>query len=116
MTELVFNLICFIHVIIWAFVLVAFVDNSTASFNLFYVVPFIYLLHILPFHILIETKKKMNPETWEEKDNAVKSTLILPELFDRLQKFLDHKCFMSPLSAQGMLIFGAITSAWKLKN
>ena len=32
-----------------------------------------------------------------------------------LQKILSEFCFCSPLSPQGMLIFGAISCAWKLK-
>ena len=29
---------------------------------------------------------------------------------------LDKKCFGNPIGPQGMLILGAITSAWALKN
>ena len=115
MAGILFNLICIVHLFIWTFVLLAFVNEKTAHFNLFYLVPLIYVLHILPFHILIRMKENLEPDTWKDKDNQIKSNLILPELFDQLQKYLEKNCFMSPLSAQGMLLFGAISSAWRLK-
>ena len=114
-TTILFNSICIVHLLVWFFVLIAFVNKKTAYFNLFYLVPLIYILHILPFHVLIQMKENLEPITWEDKDNELKSILIIPKLFDKSQKYLEKNCFMSPLSAQGMLIFGAISSAWALK-
>jgi hypothetical protein len=39
----------------------------------------------------------------------------LPGKFLKLQHKLENNCFGSPISPQGMLIFGAISSAWALK-
>ena len=110
-----FFVVCLVHIIIWGFVLFAFVNTSTAKINLYYIVPFIYILHIFPFHLLVETKKKMNPENWEEEEQNAYNAMILPGKIIGLQKILSEFCFCSPLSPQGMLIFGAISCAWKLK-
>ena len=112
---ILFNIICVFHILVWIFVLLAFLNKSTAELNLYYLIPLIYILHILPFHVLVEAKKKMSPEDWEDKDTCIKNLLFIPMKFDKFQKYLDKKCFCSPVNPQGMLIFGAITCAWALK-
>jgi len=113
--DILFNFICLIHVLIWVFVLLAFLNKNFAAINLYYFIPFIYILHILPFHIIELTKKKMDPETWEEKVSGFNNMLFIPSKFVSLNQYLEKHCYCSPISPQGMLIFGAISSAWSLK-
>ena len=54
---IIFNLIAIIHLLIWVFVLFGFVNINTAWVNLFIIIPVIYILHILPFHIIQKTKE-----------------------------------------------------------
>ncbi len=111
----VFTGLCVVHVIIWAFILFAFLNPRAATINLFYVIPFVYIIHIFPFHFLNSMKESMYPDDWEKRVDTVVSHMVIPELFTNAQKKLDTVCFASPISAQGMLIFGAISSAWALR-
>ena len=54
----------------------------------------------------------MYPDVWEERTTTVYDSMGLPGKFLKLQHKLENNCFGSP---QGMLIFGAISSAWALK-
>ena len=111
-----FIILCIIHILIWAFVLLAFLNPKTAYYNVYYVIPIIYIVHILPFHIIVSLKKKIYTDDNEEieKESTVNKFLIIPYLFTNIQKFFKKYSFYSPLSPQGMLIFGLITSIYKL--
>jgi hypothetical protein len=116
--ETLFYLICLVHVIIWIFIMLAFFNKKTAYINLFYIIPAIYILHILPFHILVSLKKIMYPETYENMNDTFleNSSFGLLNKYTELQKVLDKHCTFSPISPQGMIIFGAITSAYALRR
>lgn len=107
------TIICLLHILVWLFVMFAFINVNTAKINTYIVIPFIYVLHILPFHVLVETKKKLS-NTWKEYDENIIKKLYLPFYFVELQKKLEKYCFCSPISPQGMLIFGLITSIYRL--
>jgi hypothetical protein len=106
---------CLLHIFAWAFIILAFLNKETAKLNLYYVIPFVYVLHILPFHVLMQAKQNMYKTDWKKRVNEVSDALIIPTAFVKLQDQLDLKCFASPMSPQGLLIFGAISSAWSLK-
>jgi hypothetical protein len=93
----------------------AFLNPMTAKINLYYLIPFIYIIHILPFHIFNKTKEGMYQYDWEQRANKFNDSLVIPGQFVKLQDKLEKFSFCSPLSPQGMLLFGAITSAWSLK-
>ncbi len=116
--NLLFIILCIIHVLIWAFVLLAFINPTTAYYNVYYVIPFIYLVQILPFHIILSFKSLIYKDENDriDKENECYDALILPGLFNRLGKFFKSFSFESPISTQGMLIFGLITSIYKLKK
>jgi len=111
---ILFTLVALIHIIIWVFVLLAFINIKTASINLYFVIPLIYILHVLPFHIIVTMKKNMYPHTWEHKASTIEDNLFIVNYFRRIQIYCDKHCFQSPFSAQGMLIFGALSSAFVL--
>lgn len=112
-----FILLVIVHMLIWIFVLLAFFDKRTAKINLYYIIPLIFILHtFLPFHIIEVSKEMIYPEDTKQKVNYIEEYLIIPPLFYWLKDNVFGKSFCNPLSPQGMLIFGAITSAYKIKN
>ena len=113
---IIFNLIAIIHLLIWVFVLFGFVNINTAWVNLFIIVPVIYILHILPFHIIQKTKEKMYRDDWKVKVDRVENSVFVVKYFNKLSTYCNKHCFASPISPQGMLIFGALSSAYVLLN
>ena len=111
--DVLFTALSVAHILIWAFVLLAWVHPRTAALNLTVVIPTIYALHMLPFHVLNSAKARMHPDTWQQDVERVEDALVLPDLVDRLRDSMDAS-FANPLSAQGLLILGAITSGWRL--
>jgi len=115
--NLIFFCVCIIHVFIWIYVVFAFVNKTASYYNLFYIIPIIYILHMLPFHILGKIKENIYKNKYKLKNENDKSFKIL--LFPTIHNWLKNifkNSFFNPFSPQGMLILGAITSAWRLKN
>ena len=112
-----FIILCIIHITVWVFVLLAFLNPITAYYNVYYVIPMIYVLHILPFHILVSLKKKIYSDDKEKKakEDLVSKLLVIPYIFNKIKDFFNKFSYFNPLSPQGMLIFGLITSIYKLK-
>jgi hypothetical protein len=102
------------HILLWVFVLSAFLNKKTAFFNVYYLIPFIYIVHLLPFHVLTKTENNIGKEKSNEMRNSIKQKMIIPYLFFKLKHFFDFS-FQNPFSNQGMMIFGLITSAYKLR-
>ena len=113
--NIVFNLICILHVLIWVFVFFAFMNIKTAKINLYYIIPLIYVLHMLPFHILIEQKKKIYKNQYKIKEDIFFKKSHVINIIN-LQQYLDKKCLFNPISPQGMMIFGALSSSYVLLN
>ncbi len=105
-----FYILQFIHICIWLFVIFAFLNKKLAVINLKFIIPFIYLIQILPFHILNKSKCKINENCEKDSENVEK---IIG--FYYIKKFFD-KSFENPFSAQGLLILGAILSYYKISN
>lgn len=111
---ILFITLCLLHIFVWIFVLFAFFNKKTALINIYFVVPVIFMIHILPFHIIVSLKKKLYPQTAMQKLKEFDNLLIIPKYFMKLTKILDKYSFANPLSGQGMLIFGLLTSIYKL--
>jgi hypothetical protein len=109
-----FEILCIAHVLIWTFVILAFLNKNLAYYNIYYVVPLIYLIHILPFHIIKKLKEKCDPVNFKIHEESFYEILIIPKLFKDSAKKLEDYCFASPISPQGILIFGLITSLFSL--
>ena len=112
--NLMFLFVCIIHISVWMVVLCSFINKKLAYLNLYYFIPFIYIIHMLPFHILTNIEKNIYPTTYEQKFDKIKKFIIIGDLYEKLKKKLKF-CFFNPLSPQGMLILGSITSSYKLK-
>lgn len=111
-----FFLLSLLHIIIWVFVLFAFINPTLARINVLYVIPLIFILHTCcPFHILNKAKENMYPNSHEQRFNDIQKQLVLPEWFQILSKQLETRCTFNPLSPQGMLVLGLITSIYSMK-
>ncbi len=102
------------HICIWVFVLLAFLNKNTAFYNIYYVIPFIYIVHLLPFHILTKTENDIGKDKSTEMRDKIKKYTVIPYLFFKLKNLFNFS-FQNPFSNQGMMIFGLITSAYKLQ-
>lgn len=112
---MLFEALVAVHVLIWAFVLGAWVHPRAAAVNLLLVIPAIYVIHALaPFHVLEAAKAHMRPDSWKRDNDDLLDAWVLPGMLKRVQLFLETRCFLSPLSPQGMLVLGALTSSWTL--
>ena len=112
--NIIFIILCLIHILIWMFVLLAFVNKNTARINIYIVIPLIYLLHCFPIHILIYCKKKIYKNSYLTKESQINKFLIIPNIYKNLQNSLYKFCTFNPISPQGMLIFGLLSSLFKL--
>lgn len=110
-----FTILGLIHILIWGFVLLAFLNKTLAKINIYFVIPIIYIIHLLPFHILETLKGKIyNKNQKNYYMEKLSKILIIPYYFKRLSIFLNKHCFLNPISPQGMLIFGLITCIFTL--
>lgn len=73
---------------------------------------------MLPFHIITEGKKSLytDPEIYKIKLKETEDKLVIPTYFYKVRDFLDTKCEYNPISPQGMMIFGALSSSYVLLN
>ena len=78
-----------------------------------YVIPFIYLMHILPFHLLTESKKMLHDDH-ERRTNRAQDSIPIVAQFSKLSNMLNKFTTYNPISPQGMMIFGALTSGRRL--
>jgi hypothetical protein len=111
-----FNLFYLIHILIWLFIVVASINDKAAKINIYYVIPAIYIIHMLPFHILDKIKLKLmdnNCDKKEKKEKEIDGVLFLPYIYKRINKTLEI-CKFNPMSPQGMLLFGMISCFLKL--
>jgi len=107
--QAIYYSLALIHILIWIFVVFAFLNKDLAIINLSYVIPFIYILQILPLHILNTAKCYVNKNC--DKDNKkIEKSIGFSYLKD-----LFKNSFGNPLSAQGLLILGAVLSFYKTK-
>lgn len=51
---------------------------------------------------------------WRQIDDSNVDALVLTRMFKRAHAYTDARCFMSPISPQSMMIFGALSSAWRI--
>jgi len=111
---MLFQLIYIVHILFWLFILTAFLDKKLAYYNIYYVIPITYILHILPFHILMKLKKEIDPKNHKLRAKEIDEQLIIPKYFVDIQDKLEKECTFSPISPQGMLIFGLLSSIYVL--
>ena len=111
---MIFILLCLIHILFWMFIMFAFLNTRTANINVYIVIPLVYILHMLPFHILSKLKQEIKKEHAANEENKFYKLLCFPYIFVELQGKLDKYCTFSPISPQGLLIFGLISCIFRL--
>lgn len=111
-----FLIVYSIHILITLFVLIAFLNPKTAFINLFILIPLIYICHAL-FHkcILTIVQEKIDDNS-KNKINTIKKFFKPLKNAVELQEHFRKIRIHSPLNIQGILILGAITSAYTLKR
>ena len=92
MIIILFMILCIIHVLIWGFVLFAFINKNTARINIYIVIPIIFLLHCLPFHFLVQAKKQLYDTSYLDKESKMYKILIIPDIFLNISKKLEKIC------------------------
>ena len=113
--HLTFTILVLIHIMIWLYVIFAFLNEKTAYYNLYYVIPIIFIIHIFPIHFINRTKKSLYPSDWEEKAKDIEKNLLIGYVHEMIRNIFSDS-FASPISPQGMLILGAILSSYSLKS
>lgn len=109
-----FYFMCFFHLFVWFFVLFAFLNKKAAYFNIYYLIPIIYIIHMLPFHIIITCKSLLYPDNWEKRVKKFERNFFFINYYNYLKDITFKKSFANPLSPQGLLLFGIITSIFSL--
>ena len=56
--NIIFIFLCIIHILVWTFVLLAFINKTTAFINLYIVIPSIYIYYIYYHFTLFKNLKK----------------------------------------------------------
>jgi hypothetical protein len=131
--KLVVEIIAILHILIWLFVIFGgFISVNYLYINIFIIIPAIYVLHMLNFHIL--NKVKLNLLHIEEEDNNKLSEInhcskqcepneeldkylnkyILPKILNNIKYYYRHS-FGNPVSPQGLLILGYIVNVYAMK-
>jgi len=118
MKKILFSFLVIIHYLVWIFVLFAFINSKTAYINLYMLVPFIYIIHLFPFHFIVKAKEIIIPDNEKRNEELINYDrfFILPYYFMKFQEKINNFCIFSPISPQGMLIFGALSCAFVLRN
>jgi hypothetical protein len=77
--KIILELLSIIHILIWLFIVFGgFISSIYANLNIFYIIPSVYILHMLSFHILNEIKLKLlnieedNNNILSDDNNCVK--------------------------------------------
>ena len=95
----VFVVTCLVHLLGWAFVLIAFLHPSTTLINLYIVIPAIYLIHMLPWHPVQTLKGKLyRASALRRMARRLEGILVMPSVFGHFKKKLDEVCTYNPIS------------------
>lgn len=108
------------HIIFWLYLVFgSFFGPTHARFILLWLIPFIWLLHMAPFHVLFEYESTSlgldptDPHRQREEAVAEKVSEIFPFMKPvyGLQFWCEDNCTFNPIGGQGMIILGAIISS-----
>lgn len=103
----IYNYFQNLHIFFWIFVVTAWIFPETALFNILVLIPLIYLIHILPQHPLNAAEDALCSDLFIKKNKDKGS-------FEKFIRKTEEFCTYSPLTYQGFLIFGFITSILSL--
>jgi hypothetical protein len=109
---MIFELLCVAHVLLWVFVMTAFLDKKLAYYNVYIVIPLIFISHMFSGCVLIDVKEKLDSES-KIRQEQFDDFIAIPNILKNLQNSTGKRD-NSPFSTQGMMIFGLITSIFVL--
>ena len=102
--KILFNIVQFIHLIIYVFVLSAWMCKSTAIFNIIIVLPLIYLSQITPWCL-----PNMVKEFLCKGENKIVAKKLNDSSFTKVQNNIGKYSKQNPISYQGILILSYVT-------
>ena len=113
-----------IHTLFWAYVLFgSFVGPKHAAIILYWIIPAVWIVHMLPFHVLGKFEDEMLGTSHLHKSERFKIMLSeLGDLYPFLKPWTDTQvwgednCIGNPLGAQGMLVLAAIIASRCIRN
>jgi len=121
---MLFKFIVTIHLVFWVYMLLGpFISPWHAGIILFWIIPIIWALHILPFHVLGQYEEKViGAEDLPKREKSIILNKAVCEIYPFmkpwffLQELGDDLCYANPIGGQGMLILSAIISSRILLN
>lgn len=87
------DLLIILHIFIWCFIIFGgFFGKKYAIYNMKFIIPFIYLIHLLPFHVIVKQKVKFietnYQKIWNPKFETIKYEI---QEANDIGKYLDNK-------------------------
>jgi hypothetical protein len=117
--ELGLVLLRILHFAIYLFVFFAFLTKETAFVNLYGTIPVIFFSQIFPFCSLQEIKRRLYPQ-YKQNIKEVYDQLLytnpITKPYINMYDYLEKYTYKNPIGAQGILVLGAITSAYRLQG
>ena len=101
-----------IQLFLWVFIVLMapFHSRGLALINLKYLIPFMFILQVLPFDIF---KLLFSQEEFDKGTDVFKKTLVLPKWFEQAKDFFAEYTQMNPLGPPALLIIASIISGYK---
>jgi len=106
----IFKFYDLLTMLFWSFVLIAWIFPETALFNILFLLPLVYFIHILPFHPFEIVKNELCPDELKKSKESNTAKGTVNGIQDKFSKF----CTFSPISHQGFMLFGFISSILSL--
>jgi hypothetical protein len=110
----------YLHIFIWlVIVLGGFVSKRIATLNIYILIPLVFILHMLPFHVLNGGKYNIIKDEYKGTDppevlKGIEDQIFIKKMFNGLYNIFGNS-FQNPLSPQGMLILGFIISLYAIR-
>lgn len=114
--KIILELISILHILIWLFTVSGgFISATCANLNIFYIIPAIYILHMLNFHVLNEIKLKLlNSE--ENKNNNITSDNNLCVKQCKLESKLKSINYVKDMDEYNNIPFNSSKCIYKCKQ
>lgn len=118
MNEELLFIVAGLHIMSWAYVLCSgFLGNKTLlKWNVFYIIPMLYLLQALPWHPFNWSKKVLSGGNIPKIAAAAAPWENLPgfKQMIELRSYLEKHSTINPLSYQGIMLLCMIVSVYRL--
>ena len=107
--ELLFFIVYTIHTGTWIFILLGgFYNKDYAYLIVYFVIPFLYILHTLYNHPLETIKHQLLGKEKESREKLYHPFFVLPVVQNHLSTGIFKKSVFNPVSHQGLMILSMI--------